>query len=126
MKGMGNETVLNEGLALAMEFGENWLQPIQRRLGSKFPELTENELNHFDTICRKAMNEGDKFIYEKLDSLSSDKSTITRKDLYTLFESYMLQLFPWINTPNLTQLFSQGCYYAYKEGIDKFITIDKK
>ena len=53
--------VFNVGLNLAMEWGEDWLQPIQRRL----PIMTAR--------------------------------------------------FQWVNTDNLSRLFSQGMYYAWKD-----------
>ena len=35
-----NTTILNEGLSLAMEWGEQWLCPIQERLATAHPELS--------------------------------------------------------------------------------------
>jgi hypothetical protein len=32
-----NDDILNAGLHLAMEWGEDWLTPIQERLGSSYP-----------------------------------------------------------------------------------------
>lgn len=50
--------LLNEGLAMGMEFGTNWLQPIQKRLAKKHPQLSQAELDEYDRVCREAMNFG--------------------------------------------------------------------
>jgi hypothetical protein len=50
--------ILNCGLHLAMEWGENWLRPIQQRLAKRFPQLTQSELYHYDSECRAAMEFG--------------------------------------------------------------------
>jgi hypothetical protein len=39
----GNEEILNTGLSLAMEFGADWLKPIQDRLSVKYSTLTQME-----------------------------------------------------------------------------------
>lgn len=48
--------VLNSGLDFAMEFGKDWLRPIQERLRAKFSDLTPSELDAYDRACREAMN----------------------------------------------------------------------
>lgn len=52
------DSTLNVGLMLAMEFGENWLEPIQARLRLRFPALSEREVSRCNTMCRAAMNFG--------------------------------------------------------------------
>jgi hypothetical protein len=54
----GNEEILNTGLSLAMEFGADWLKPIQDRLSVKYPTLTQMERVWYNTICREAMEKG--------------------------------------------------------------------
>ena len=37
--------VLNAGLELAMAWGEDWLEPIVRRLAERYPELLRQQLD---------------------------------------------------------------------------------
>jgi tRNA isopentenyl-2-thiomethyl-A-37 hydroxylase MiaE len=50
--------ILNQGMELAMEFGKNWLMPIQDRLGKKHKRLNREELDHYEKVCRKALEYG--------------------------------------------------------------------
>jgi hypothetical protein len=104
-----NRRILNIGLGLAMELGEQWLQPIQTRLGAKFPSLSGADLDGYDSVCRQAMRFGHKQVV----------LTIRRRnhDLRAHFERFravVLVEYPWITKKNLGRLFSQGCYYAMK------------
>ena len=49
------ETLLNNGLELAMDWGEDWLAPIQDRLLQRHRSLRRDELDELDTACREAM-----------------------------------------------------------------------
>ncbi len=53
-----DEQILNVGLDLALEWGMNWLQPIQERLAARFPPLTPAQLDSYDQLCREVMNWG--------------------------------------------------------------------
>ena len=57
-KSYKEENILNEGVSLAMEFGKNWLQPIQKRLSKKYPKLSTTELDEYNTKCQSAMKLG--------------------------------------------------------------------
>ena len=46
---------LNAGLELAMEFGQDWLKPIQSRLALEHPQLSAAEPDEADALCRRAM-----------------------------------------------------------------------
>ncbi|MCO4294088.1 hypothetical protein NF867_14590 [Solitalea sp. MAHUQ-68] len=113
--------ILNDGLKLAMEFGKNWLQPIQDRLKKKYRFLTLQELNDYDTICRQAMHKGHDFVYNTLTELYDVNQTISNNELKEKLKKTLLDQYPWINTSNLEALFSQSCYYAWKDGLTKCI-----
>lgn len=104
---MKESEILNVGLALAMEWGENWLCPIQTRLAAQFPALTAQELDEYNTRCREAMFFGFKLVlpFVKRDGLNVK---------YREWEAAYLQAYPWANTANLGQLFSQAMYYSRK------------
>ena len=65
--------VLNDGLRLAMEWGEYFLRPIQERLSKLYPELSKEQLDEYETICRAAMEYGISQMYELAEK--SDDST---------------------------------------------------
>ena len=121
-KNLSEDKILNLGLNYAMEFGTNWLQPIQARLSKKLPYLTNQELDRFDELSRGAMNIGHNFVYERLARLSNDNQTIASNQLTREFESFMKEKFPWVSNSNLKRLLGQSIYYAWKDGLDKTIT----
>ncbi|MFZ5635975.1 MAG: hypothetical protein ACOY82_05245 [Pseudomonadota bacterium] len=100
--------LLNEGLHLAMAWGEDWLQPIQERLAQRHPELSRRELDEIDAICRTAMRFGHDAVYDL--ALKSGVDT-KRED----FDPIVSTRYPWVNGRNLAQLFNQGMYYAWKD-----------
>jgi hypothetical protein len=101
--------VLNEGLDLAMAFGENWLRPIQSRLAARFPQLEKAELDAYDAACRKAM----KFGHEQAAGTTTEAGG-DQSEHFRLFEAAVLAKYAWVTPENLSRLFSQGCYYARK------------
>ena len=109
--------ILNSGLNFAMEFGENWLQPIHQRLSFKYDFLTKNQLDEYNLICTKATKIGQEFIYKTLVEISENQETIKESHLKHNLKSFMLSDYPWIDNKNLSRLFSQVCYYAYKDGL---------
>lgn len=115
---MHEEEILNEGLALALEFGSDWLQPIQARLLSKFPELKIQDVNRYDKICKIIMKKGNEYIYKKLGDAASQRKTIKREDLADDLQSFLERDYPWINSENMKRILSQGYYYAWKDGLD--------
>ena len=114
---MNEEKILNKGLEFALEFGPNWLQPIQSRLSDKFPELQPDELNKYDTICRTAMRKGHDYIYKALEAATDEKRKINQTEIADLLSSFLNQEYPWIDSENLKRILSQGLYYAWKDGL---------
>lgn len=103
--------ILNKGLDLAMEFGQNWLRPIQSRLAGLFPRLSKEEFDEYDRICREAMKYGHAKLRVCWREAKADKP-----QAFQFFRRDIHALYPWVSESNLSQLFSQGCYYAYKDG----------
>lgn len=106
-----NDQILNVGLMLAMEFGENWLKPIQSRLGSQFPELPPSELDRYDITCRAAM----KFGHAQFDDAVRVDSTggAAAKDA---FARLVRERYSWVDDEAMGRLWSQACYYVWREG----------
>ena len=114
---MNEEKILNRGLELALEFGPNWLQPIQARLSKKFPDLQTEELDKYDSICRTAMKDGHEFIYKKLETAADKKRKIKEKDVSDELQLFLHTKYPWVDSKNLKRIVSQGFYYAWKDGL---------
>src|SRR4051812_11279273 len=110
MKSMDAE-VLNTGLDMAMAFGEFWLKPIQDRLHKRYPHLSEAELEDYNEQCQKAM----KFGHSELPDCWRGAGS-KQEAAFQLFRERVLFLYPWVSAANLQHLFSQGCYYAFKDG----------
>jgi hypothetical protein len=102
--------VLNDGLALAMEWGDEWLRPIQERLARAHPELTSDDLDRYDTACRAAMDRGHGLVSE----LMQRERLAPGDELWRRFRAVSSLRDPWISDDNLGHLYSQGCYYAMK------------
>ena len=103
--------IFNAGLDMAMEFGKNWLQPIQERLHVRFPQLSEADLDECNEQCQATMKFGHLELRECWRAANSQKNAA-----FELFRNRVLELYPWVSAANLAHLFSQGCYYAWKDG----------
>jgi hypothetical protein len=110
--------ILNSALDLAMDFGENWLKPINDRLLSKYKFLTQDQLNNYDLVARAAMNKGHKFIYDTLLKAEDDTTRIFEKQLNEDFISFIKSEEPWINESNIRKMYNQGKYYAWRDGLN--------
>lgn len=105
-----NEKVLNLGLKLAMEWGEDWLKPIQERLRAIDPNLTDTQLDDYNSICQDAM----KFGHAKMYALAEKAgSGVDRDAFFRVFKDR----YPWASDENMAHCFSQGMYYAWKDGL---------
>ncbi|GAB4578346.1 MAG: hypothetical protein Fur0022_10810 [Anaerolineales bacterium] len=99
--------ILNTGLSLAMEWGEDWLKPIQSRLAKQFPTLTPKELDEVNAICQKAMRFGHQLVLTLAKQYGQES-------YQGMWETEFLRVCPWVNRENLGRLYSQGMYYAMK------------
>lgn len=114
-----NDAILNQGLKLALAWGVDWLQPIQERLAALHPELSKEELEDYNNICREAMFAGFKLVET---GFTEESATVRRKNqsdssdavVNSAFKAQMLKQYPWVNDDNLSRLFSQGMYYKMK------------
>ena len=100
--------ILNDGMHYAMEFGSNWLKPIQSRLVKLYPKLSEVELNKFNETCQKAMKGGHLIVY----NIAEQENRLISFEEFIPIAS---KSFPWLNQKSLKHLYSQGCYYTWKD-----------
>ncbi len=102
--------ILNYGLELSMDFGENWLQPINERLSSVFPNLSAQKLEECHLICKTVNKMGNRYVQENPVHTGTEITFIA----FEAFEKFMLNKYHWVSAKNLKRLYSQICYYAYK------------
>ena len=105
-----SNNILNNGLELHLEFGENWLTDIDDRLSEKFPGLSKYDLRKCDNLCRKTAKIANSFVCNNPIKEKGKVKFIDSSD----FKIYMLNQYDWINEKNLSHLYSQSCYYAMK------------
>lgn len=102
--------ILNDGLELSMEFGENWLADIDERLSLLYPELNATDLLKCNQLCRQVGEMAHEYIRKNPIRDGASIRFIAFED----FEAFMKERFKWINSDNLSRLYSQSCYYAWK------------
>lgn len=112
-----DEIIFNKGVQLASEFGENWLNPIQDQLMLEFAFLSRDHVDFYNKICIKARDEAYKFVFNQMSDLAGRKETISKTQSFALFEIHMQLKYPMLNEENLKKLYSQGCYYCWKDGM---------
>lgn len=115
-KNYSEEKILNIGLAFAMEFGKNWQAPIQDRLRKKIPNLTQQELNRYNSICKAMLDDGIDILFKLLENIDTN-NPMKSNELSIQFGKVILSKYSWVNEKNLKHLYSQAMYYAWKDGI---------
>ena len=103
------EDILNAGLHLAMEWGEDWLKPIQARLARAYPSLSGAELDEYEGACREAMEFGHAEVSRTWTLVGN-----AEKEAFDRFNAAIRVRYPWIDDKNVGRLFSQGTYYFHK------------
>lgn len=80
-KNYSEEEILNIGLDFSMEFGKNWLKPIQKRLSQKIPSISAEDLDKYNNICAKTRDDGNAILFSILDNIGENRS-LTSKELF--------------------------------------------
>lgn len=104
------QEIQNTALNLSMEFGENWLQPIQQRLAQIYPKLTAKELEQYNALSKTVNQKANKYVKDHPVKCAEGVTFVD----FDRFENYMLAQYDWIAIENLQRLYSQSCYYAMK------------
>lgn len=118
---MTQEEVLNLSVVIALEWGQNWNQPIQTRLNKKFPSLTTNELEELNGKSKEVLTTGFEILRTTLEKLTDTGETIKEKDLKANFEKELTGLYPWISHDNIISIYNQGRYYSWKDGLGECV-----
>ncbi len=94
--------IANRALDLSMDWGEDFLKPTQPRMAKLFPQLTPAELDAYDALARRVTKFATNFLYNRNNSTAADLSAA------------LLARFSWVSGDNLSRMYSQGMYYAWK------------
>ena len=94
--------VLNAALEFATEWGENFRKPINERMLSRFPRLTEDEIANAEAIAKEA----EYFIYS-LGEKERD-GEITESQIVSL----ATEKYPWLDLRHATRLSNISMYYS--------------
>lgn len=105
-----NVGLLNEGLLLAMEWGKNWLAPIQARLGWLYPDMSTQQLDEIHESSRVVMKTGLRIV----EALSLERAHEGDCPQFEDFKAALLQRHAWVDDENCSRLFSQSMYYLMK------------
>lgn len=98
-----NADIRNAALRLSLEWGENFMAPIQARLRETFPELTPDQADELEKSSRQIQS----FAFALYEELYFER--MTRPDV----EAQIKAKFPFLNDENMTRLYNQGMYYAW-------------
>jgi hypothetical protein len=103
------DELLNEGLDLAMNWEEDWLAPINRRLGERHPQVSKGELEELNVTCRHALT----FALETAHTMLHGGP---ERPIQEAFDLAIKARYPWVTQENLARMLNQGLYYAAKIG----------
>src|SRR6267142_424250 len=84
------DVLLNDGLELAMDWGEDWLAPIQDRLLQQHAYLRREELDELNATCQDAMKSGHDIAYKMV---RESGMNVTQDE----FTALVLAKYPWLN-----------------------------
>ncbi|WP_192820975.1 hypothetical protein [Rufibacter sp. LB8] len=120
-KVLNQEEILNLSVELALEWEQNWNQPIQARLTKKLPSLTAIELDELNRKSKEVLSTGFEIIRTTLGKLTDKGETIKEKDLKADFERELTAFYPWISHANIKSICNQGLYYSWKDGLGECV-----
>lgn len=105
-----SKEILNIALYMSMEFGANWLKPINERLNKNYPEISSENLEKINSICKEVNKFANDYVYKSGTVINKEISFVD----FNIFKDIILLKYNWISESNLSRLYSQSCYYAMK------------
>ena len=97
--------MLNIALNLSLEFGPDWRKPIQERLRSQCPDVTQQQADDLNAVVTSARDWAHELIRSTVNERGSNEDQ-ARGEIRLRY--------PWIDEETLGRLWSQGMYYAMK------------
>ncbi len=97
--------IFQKAVELSLEWGKDWLKPINDRICAIYPSLTEAEADELNRTCKEIQ----KYCWDDLCWKEAD-GLITQPQIVEA----MKPRYPELSDANLNRLISQGYYYARK------------
>jgi hypothetical protein len=96
---------LNTALSMSLEWGPVRSTPLEARLTERFSNLTPREVMALKLTC----GEVESLAWREVERAYLKQSTMEAAG------ATIRSAFPWVNTDNLSHLFTQGQYYAWHD-----------
>jgi hypothetical protein len=96
---------LNAAMAIHLEWGPALMTPTKDRLKKKCPGLKGKALAECDAAAQAAMNLGHRYVYDHPSCTEDECAAAVRAS------------YPWVSAENMRSMYSQGIYYARKDGL---------
>ncbi|VUD69399.1 hypothetical protein TDB9533_04766 [Thalassocella blandensis] len=98
-----------------MEFGENWLKPIDDRIKKEYPMISSQRLAELSEIINDTRDYGLKLVLECIEGSESqdeafEKLENGRENIFQLIRERV----PGISEENVNKVYSQSIYYSRK------------
>jgi hypothetical protein len=106
-----DDAVRNEALLISLEWGPRRSIPFEERLAAARPELSGEEV----ADLRKLTNQVESEAWGTVASFFTAHGMKDR-DANAAWTRALLAKWPWLTEKSLAALWTQGCYYAWKDG----------
>ncbi len=106
-----DDLVRNEALRISIEWGPRRSIPYETRLANSRPELAQSQIEELRTLCAQVESEAWGTVVQHFKANGMNDAAAI--DAWT---TALRAKWPWLNQNNLASLWTQGCYYAWKEG----------
>lgn len=101
----------NYALKLSLEWGENFEKEISTRLLKKFPNLSKEQLENYESLYKNIKQDCWNCVDYDGNQISSEELVEAIKKVFSKYT--------WINKSNQNSLQSQFSYYFWKDGLLK-------
>lgn len=105
-----SDALKNLALGLALDWGPDWLQPIQARLAGLAPELDAQQRDALNALAQRVMRFGRKAMEDAM-RLRGGQPAVPDLDA---LRGRLGPEFGWIDHERLSRLHSQSAYYALR------------
>ncbi len=109
-----SETI-NKAFEFGLEFGPNWLQPINERLSEIDPDLSPYTLEYLDKHVNDIRDFSVKLVTDLLKNINNEKEAFAKLDNQSdKILASIKQKSPLLSDEVLSQIYSQAIYYSRK------------
>lgn len=101
--------ILNKVFKKSLEFGDNWLLPIDEIVEKTYPKLPAEEKTKLALTVDKSRKKIFDFIYNNYEYNNEENDKALEKGARDLIKHF----YPWMNEKNIKKSINQGFYYAW-------------